>query len=118
MAHDQRPEAEIDDSRQPKVEPLVLIVDDHEPSKTVLRLIIQHFGFRTIVVDTAEAAISMREAEIQNAQALLISFDDRGLAAAIEPTSDDIPLYAPADGRILRVIQQSETSLPAGAPIM
>ena len=69
-------------------------------------------------VDTAEAAISMREAEIQNAQAQLIGFDDRGLAAAMGNGSDDIPLYAPADGRILRVIQQSETSLPAGAPIM
>ncbi len=69
-------------------------------------------------VDTAEAAISMREAEIANAQAQLIGFDDQGLAAAIGTASDDIPLYAPADGRILRVIQQSETSLPAGAPIM
>ena len=69
-------------------------------------------------VDTAEAAISMREAEIANAQAQLIGFDDQGLAAAIGTDSDDIPLYAPADGRILRVIQQSETSLPAGAPIM
>lgn len=69
-------------------------------------------------VDTAEAAIAMREAEITNAQAQLIGFDDWGLAAAIGTTSDDIPLYAPADGRILRVIQQSETTLPAGAPIM
>lgn len=69
-------------------------------------------------VDTAEAAISMREAEITNAQAQLIGFDDRGLAAAMHPTSDDIPIHAPAEGRILRVIQQSETTLPAGAPIM
>lgn len=69
-------------------------------------------------VDTAEAAISMREAEIANAQAQLIGFDDPGLATAVGGGSDDIPLYAPADGRILRVIQQSETTLPAGAPIM
>lgn len=69
-------------------------------------------------VDTAEAAIAMREAEIANAQAQLIGFDDRGLAAAMGNGSDDIPLFAPADGRILRVFQQSETSLPAGAPIM
>lgn len=69
-------------------------------------------------VDTAEAAIAMREAEITNAQAQLIGFDDRGLAAAMGSTSDDIPIYAPAEGRILRVIQQSETTLPAGAPIM
>ncbi|MGB0959859.1 MAG: efflux RND transporter periplasmic adaptor subunit [Halocynthiibacter sp.] len=69
-------------------------------------------------VDTAKAAISMREAGIANAQAQLIRFDDQGLTAAIGPTSDDIPLYAPADGRILRVIQKSETSLPAGSALM
>lgn len=68
--------------------------------------------------DTSEAAIAMREAEIANAQAQLIGFDDRQLGALIEPGSADIPLYAPSDGVILRVIQQSETSLPAGAPIM
>lgn len=69
-------------------------------------------------VDTAEAAIAMREAEITNAQAQLIGFDDKGLAAAMGPKSDDIPIHAPAEGRVLRVIQQSETTLPAGAPIM
>ena len=69
-------------------------------------------------VDTAEAAISMREAEITNAQAQLIGFDDRGLAAAISNNFYDIPIRAPAEGRILRVLQQSETTLPAGAPIM
>ena len=68
-------------------------------------------------IDTAEAAIAMRNAEIANAQAQLIGFDDQGLASAIG-NSNDIPLYAPADGRILRVIQQSETTLPAGAPVM
>ncbi|MEL6748164.1 MAG: HlyD family efflux transporter periplasmic adaptor subunit, partial [Pseudomonadota bacterium] len=69
-------------------------------------------------VDTAEAAISMRQAEITNAQAQLIGFEDPRLAAAVGIASDDIPLYAPADGRILRVIQESEISLAAGAPIM
>lgn len=70
-------------------------------------------------VDTAEAAIAMREAEITNAQAQLIGFDDQGLATAIGGASpNDIPLFAPADGRILQVMQQSETTLPAGAPIM
>lgn len=67
--------------------------------------------------DTAEAAISMREAEIANAQAQLISFTDPRLTAAIGMVDDNIPLYAAARGRILRVIQESETSLPAGTPI-
>ena len=69
-------------------------------------------------VETAEAAIAMREAELANARAQLIGFEDQGLAAAISAEGEDIPLYAPADGRILRVMQQSETTLPAGAPIM
>ncbi|WP_375573255.1 HlyD family efflux transporter periplasmic adaptor subunit [Ahrensia marina] len=70
-------------------------------------------------VETAVAAIAVREADLANARAQLIGFEDQGLATAIgNPRSDDIPLYAPADGRILRIMQQSETTLPAGAPIM
>lgn len=69
-------------------------------------------------VDTAEAAISMRDAEISNAEARLIGFDDPARATAQGNSGDDIPLYAPANGRILRVIHQSETSLQGGTPIM
>ncbi len=69
-------------------------------------------------MDTARAAISMRVAEIDNAQAQLINFDDRAVTSANEPPSDDIPIYAPTAGRVLRLIQQSETTLPAGAPIL
>lgn len=70
-------------------------------------------------VDTAKAAIAIREADLANAHAQLIGFDDTGLANALGGVSPDaFPLYAPADGRILQVIQQSETTLPAGAPIM
>lgn len=60
----------------------------------------------------------MREAERTNAQAQLIGFDDKGLGAPLGAQSGDIPLYAPADGRILRVMQQSETTLATGTPIM
>lgn len=69
---------------------------------------------------TTEAAISMREAELENTRARLIGFDDLGLSAAIGGGSrgDEIPLFAPADGRILRVLQKSETTLPVGSPIM
>lgn len=69
-------------------------------------------------VDTAKAAISMRVAEIANAQAQLIGFDDQGIASSLNPRSDDIPLHAPADGRILRIMQESQTTLPVGTPIM
>jgi len=79
----------------------------------------QNFRVAEASVETAEAAIAMREADLANARAQLIGFDDRGLAAALGANaSDDIPLYAPANGRILRVMRQSETTLPAGAPIM
>ncbi|SEO36200.1 HlyD family secretion protein [Salinihabitans flavidus] len=68
-------------------------------------------------VDTARAAISMRVADLENAQARLIGFDDPGLYAAISGNGA-IDLPAPKTGRVLRVIQQSETTLPAGAPIL
>jgi len=69
--------------------------------------------------DTAEAAIAVREAELANAHALLIGFDDQGLASALRNGGDNaLKLYSPTDGRILRIIQKSETTLPAGAPVM
>ncbi len=69
-------------------------------------------------VDTAEAAISMRQAELANAQTQLIGFGDQALSNAIGSAQDDIPILAPTSGRVLRIMQQSETTLPAGAPIM
>lgn len=68
--------------------------------------------------DTAEAAIAMREAELANTRARLISFDSPELASAKINGDQEIPLYAPTDGHILRVIQQSETTLAAGTQIM
>lgn len=70
-------------------------------------------------LDTAEAAIEMRQAELENARAQLIGFDGDGLGAAFGAGArDPIPILAPATGSVLRIIQQSETTLPAGAPIM
>jgi HlyD family secretion protein len=72
--------------------------------------------------DTAEAAIAMREAELANARAQLISFRDErpaeDSATSAARTQQQIPIYAPATGRVLRVMQESETPLPAGTPIM
>ncbi len=67
--------------------------------------------------DTAEAAISMREAELVNARARLIGFDDPK-AGGNAPLEKEIPLYSPTDGRILKIVQRSATTLPAGAPVM
>ncbi|KUJ86224.1 RND transporter [Ruegeria marisrubri] len=72
-------------------------------------------------LDTVRAAIAMREAELARARAQLIGFDDMALAAALaesEGPTHSIPLFAPIDGTILKVIQKSETTLPAGEPIL
>ncbi len=70
-------------------------------------------------IGTAEAAVQQREAELHSAQAQLIGFDDRGLLDALEAQlGDEIPIYAPASGVILRVLREDETTLPAGTPIL
>lgn len=79
----------------------------------------REFRISEAAVQMAEAAIGTREADLITAQAQLIGFDDLGLGAALrENGADDIPLYAPASGRILQIMQQSATTLPAGEPIM
>ena len=69
--------------------------------------------------ETAEASIALREADVANARANLTSINDLGLENINgDARGDEIPLYSPIDGRILQVIQESETTLPVGAPIM
>ena len=68
---------------------------------------------------TAEATIAMREAQLANARASLISFHDEDAPQnAVATARETIPLYAPATGRVLRVLQESETTLPAGTAIL
>lgn len=70
-------------------------------------------------LDTARAAISMRVADLNNARAALISFDDTGLAEAIAAQEGEaLPLKAPVPGAVLRIMQKSEITLPAGTPIL
>lgn len=72
-------------------------------------------------LDTVQAAIAMREAELANTRAQLIGFDDVALATALAdsvPADYGIPLRAPIDGTILKVFKKSETTLPAGEPIL
>lgn len=69
-------------------------------------------------LQTAEAAVAVRQADVENARALLISFDDPTGTAASETDGQSIPLKAPIDGVILRIVQESETTMPAGAPVM
>ena len=74
-------------------------------------------------LDTANASISMRQAELASARARLIEFSSA--PGAIGPAggadaSDGlpIPLRAPITGSVLRVIQESETTVAAGQPIL
>ena len=70
-------------------------------------------------LEIAEAAISMKEAELANARAQLIGFNVEPLGNAVGVVPEEkIPIHAPISGHVLRVIQQSETTLPAGAPIV
>jgi HlyD family secretion protein len=67
-------------------------------------------------LDSADAAVSVRQAELANARAMLDGTSgDREDAPQLIA---DIPIHAPASGRVLRLIQQSETTLPAGSPIL
>ena len=65
----------------------------------------------------AEAAIAVREAERKGALSRLRRFGDKG--AGTETTEANvIPICAPADGRVLRVMRESEGPLSAGTPLM
>lgn len=64
-------------------------------------------------LDTARAAISIRIAELNNARAALISFEDTG-----EAGDNVLSLVAPVQGSVLRIMQRSEITVPAGTPIL
>ena len=69
-------------------------------------------------LDTARAAISMRVAELNNAEAALLTFDGLGGDPSGSTTDDIHPIHAPVSGRILQVLQRSEITLPAGTPVL
>ncbi|WP_420426667.1 efflux RND transporter periplasmic adaptor subunit [Algiphilus sp.] len=65
--------------------------------------------------ETARAAAQVRAAELENAQAVLTNPGEDNTAA-----DDDgiVEVVAPTDGRILRVLQESETVVAAGTPLV
>lgn len=70
-------------------------------------------------LEAAQAAIALREAELASARASLISFSESSSMAALPPAGGaSIRVTAPVSGRVFRVMQESETALPAGAPIL
>jgi HlyD family secretion protein len=68
-------------------------------------------------LETAQAAAAQREYELQTAQAALISptFEQHGAA---EAGSCCFAVRSPVSGRILKVMQESESVVPAGAPLV
>ena len=63
---------------------------------------------------SAEAALKVKQSDLAAARALLIDPGNAGNPAG----RDSIPLVAPVSGCVLRVASESETALPAGAPIL
>jgi len=67
-------------------------------------------------LDSAEAAIAVRQAELASVRAQLLSFQESTTEDG--QTRPEIPIPAPANGRVLRVIQESEVTMTAGAAIL
>ena len=69
-------------------------------------------------LETATAAVAMREADLVRARTALLPFARSEEAAAAEAESHVIALMAPVSGQILRVMRESETVLAPGEPIL
>ncbi len=63
--------------------------------------------------ESTVAEINMRQAELADARAAMI-----GVGVAGDDGEATISIMAPIDGRVLRIMQESDVTLPAGAPIM
>jgi len=66
--------------------------------------------------ESAEATIQVRQAELHSAQIQLTVFANQQSTESEHTTH--IPILSPSSGQVLRLVQQSETTLPAGTPIM
>jgi HlyD family secretion protein len=71
-------------------------------------------------METGKAAVAMRKADLERAQSLLMKVSDaENITFTVDQfPKDSIPIYTPISGRILRVLQESETVIAAGAPIL
>lgn len=64
-----------------------------------------------------KATIAVRQAQVDSSQARLISFN--GQEKKVPESSEQlIVLHTPVTGQVLRLLQESETPLPAGTPIV
>lgn len=65
---------------------------------------------------SADAAITERQANLASARARLIEID--GHTSADSELAKAINLYAPSNGQVLRIMQESQATLPAGTTIL
>jgi HlyD family secretion protein len=74
-------------------------------------------GFRTrnAAVETAEAAVEMRKSELTAAQVRLLGPDQARSRGGACPC---IPIRAPVNGEVLRVLHESEGVVEAGQPLV
>lgn len=66
-------------------------------------------------VDTAEAAVRMRSFELSRAKARLVTPSN---ASGSPDDCNCVPITAPVDGRVLRILQASEGTVPTGTPLL
>ncbi len=65
----------------------------------------------------AKATIGVRQAEVDSTQARLISYNDKQKANP-DKSEQVIAIHAPVTGRVLRLLQESESTLPAGTGVV
>ena len=65
----------------------------------------------------AQSAVRMRTSELQTVRAVLVS-PQTSLEREAAESQNALPLWAPATGRVLRIIRQSEGIVMAGEPLL
>jgi HlyD family secretion protein len=99
-----------------ELERQIYLRDNGISSQAALDRFVRQSRSASAALDSADAAVSVREAELANARSMLSGLDGSPMSEI--QILEDIPIRAPATGRVLRLIQQSETTLPAGSPIL
>lgn len=72
-------------------------------------------------VQTAQAGLEVRVFELETARVALLDPGQKGIEHRTKPDSGEVccfEVFAPVSGTILRLIQESEAVVPAGAPLI
>lgn len=91
------------------------LIRDGTISQRELDLAERNLDTARAVLSTAIAALDVRNYELERAKAALVSPTETTAPVA---DCDCVSIRSPVDGQILRLIEQSETVVPAGAPLV